>query len=509
MFFTLFLLTAISLTLSLLFTPLVRALALRCNLVDLPDNKRKVHKKPIPRVGGVALTAAYFGSCFAAIGILAHYHIAPHAGFAAVKSIAPATLIIFLIGLADDIFGLKAWHKFGVQLVAATVVVASGVHIGDVSVFAAYPLLGQLATIVWLVACTNAVNLIDGLDGLAAGIALLATMTTLIASLVSGNIGLTIATAPLAGALIGFLVFNFNPASIFLGDSGSLVLGFLLGCYSILWSAKSATVLGMTAPLIALSVPLLDTTLAIARRFLSGKPIFMPDRSHVHHRLLARGLTHRRAVLFLYVAAGSAGVFSLGLIWTRSHLEAVILVAFACAAIYGIKQLSYAEFEAARKVLLRGGLRQQIHVQLAVQTFEQSLQAAVTPDDCWAVVQRASHELGLYVIRMRLAGSMFAGQNGNDSVRSSEISIAISENDWIELSLGENSLDHKTALVPFASTIRKVLAGKTMRFAHLHESPAAHSTFVYEPFTSIVRYDSAHSTSRDEATRELQEESAA
>jgi UDP-GlcNAc:undecaprenyl-phosphate GlcNAc-1-phosphate transferase len=498
-----------SLMLSLLFTPLVRAFALRSNLVDLPDNKRKVHKKPIPRIGGVALTAAYFGSCFGVTAILAHYHIEHHIGFAAVKSIAPATLLIFLIGLVDDLVALKPWHKFGVELIAAVLVVAAGVHIGDVSVFAAYPLLGQLATIVWLVGCTNAVNLIDGLDGLAAGIALLATMTTLIASLVSGNIGLTIATAPLAGALVGFLVFNFNPASIFLGDSGSLVLGFLLGCYSVLWSAKSVTLLGMTAPVIALSVPLLDTTLAIARRFLSSKPIFQPDRSHIHHRLLARGLTHRGTVLLLYIAAGCAGVFSLSLIWTHNHLEAVILVIFACATIYGIKQLNYAEFKAARRVLLRGGLRREIHAELAVQTFEGGLEAAATADDWWAVVQRAAYDFGFHVIRMRLANRIFGVQNGRDSMRSSAISIAISEKDWIELSLGPNPSGHTTALVPFATTMRRVLADKTMHMGQPHESAAPFSAFPYESFTSVVRYDSAQPASRRKATQELQEEPAA
>ena len=291
------LLTGMALILSLSFTPLVRMLALRWNLVDLPGS-RKVHKNPIPRIGGVAVSAAYFGSCLIAATV--YLHFSPHlpVAFSTIQSIGPATLLIFLIGLADDILDLRPWQKFSVQVAASLLVISAGVHMGDSYLFVGSPILARVATLLWLLACTNAVNLIDGLDGLASGIALLATTTTLAASLLNGNVELTMATAPLAGALIGFLVFNSNPASIFLGDSGSLVLGFLLGCFSLLWSAKSATLLGMAAPLIALSVPLIDTSLAITRRFLRGQPIFLPDRSHIHHRLLALGLTHRGAVLF-------------------------------------------------------------------------------------------------------------------------------------------------------------------------------------------------------------------
>jgi UDP-GlcNAc:undecaprenyl-phosphate GlcNAc-1-phosphate transferase len=484
MFVTLFLLTALSLTLSLLFTPLVRSLALRWNFVDLPDNKRKVHRKPIPRIGGIALAAAYFGSYLAAVILLPRFDIEAHFGFAAIKAIAPATLLIFLVGLADDIFSLKPWQKFSVEVLAGALVVSAGVHLGEFSWLSGYPLLAKAATIMWLVGCTNAVNLIDGLDGLAAGIGLLATMTTLIASLMNGNIALTIATAPLAGALIGFLVFNFNPASIFLGDSGSLVLGFLLGCYSLLWSAKSATMLGMMAPLMALSVPLLDTTLAIARRFLRKQPIFRPDRSHIHHRLLARGLTHRSAVLFLYMAGAVAGALSLSLIWARNQGEAEVLLIFVCAAIFGVQELGYAEFEAAMRVLFRSGLRREINAELAVQTFEQGLRAAATAEDCWDVLGRAAEEFGFHLIRMRLAGRMF--ENGPETMRSSAISIAITEDDWIEVSLGKNPVQHPNALAPFATTIQRILGDKNIDVAFPRDAEKTFSTVLYKSVPSTI-----------------------
>src|SRR5208337_5346983 len=182
--------------------------------------------------------------------------------FDAVRSLLPAAVIIFLTGLLDDLRGLSAWQKLGGQFIAATVAVWSGVQITSIAWHQFPSWFAIPLTVVWLVGCTNALNLIDGVDGLAAGVGLLVTTITLIAALLGHNIGMAIAIVPLVGALLGFLRFNFNPASIFLGDSGSLFIGFLLGCYSVLWSQKSATILGMTAPLIALSIPLLDTGLA-------------------------------------------------------------------------------------------------------------------------------------------------------------------------------------------------------------------------------------------------------
>ena len=478
MLITILLLSAISLLLSISLTPLVRGLAIRCNLVDQPDNKRKVHRKPIPRIGGIALTGAYFGAYIIGVIILAYSGAKTDSGFAAIRAIAPATLLIFLMGLTDDIFTLKPWQKVAVQVLAGSLVVSSGVHIGAPFTLSNFPLLGGAITVVWLVACTNAINLIDGLDGLAAGIAFLVTTTTFVAALVNGHTELVIATAPLAAALIGFLLFNFNPASIFLGDSGSLVLGFLLGCFSVLWSAKSTSVLDMGAPLIALSVPLMDTTLAIVRRFLRNQPIFKPDSSHIHHRLLARGLSHRSAVISLYVAGAMAGAFALSLMWARNQGEALVLIAFLCAAIFGVRQLRYVEFEAAGRVLFRGGLRKEINAELAVKTFEQALSAATTPDDCWEEVQRASEEFGLSVLRMRLASRMFEA-HGLDSKRSASISISLSENDWIEIALPKDEAKDSSVLTPFAAIMQRVLADKSTNLDILGKPEPTFPTALY------------------------------
>src|SRR5207248_2457378 len=166
---------------------------------------------------------------------------------------------------------------------AACLAYWAGVHVLGVGGFSTHGWWSLPLTIMWLVGCSNAFNLIDGMDGLATGVGLFASFTMLAAALVQNNAPLALASAPLVGALLAFLRYNFNPASIFLGDSGSLTIGFVLGCFGAIWSQKSATLLGMTAPVMALSVPLLDTGIAVVRRFIRRQPIFSPDRNHVHH----------------------------------------------------------------------------------------------------------------------------------------------------------------------------------------------------------------------------------
>ena len=225
--------------------------------------------------------------------------------------VLPAAALIFAVGLLDDLRAMRPWPKLAVQVIASYVAFDAGIRISRLGGFAVPPWLSLPLTVSWLVGCCNAFNLIDGVDGLATGAGLFASVTMLLGALLNNDTLLAMATVPLAGALLGFLWYNFNPASIFLGDSGSLTLGFLLGCYGTIWNQKSTTVLGITAPLMALAVPLLDTGISIARRFLRQQPIFSADFGHIHHRLLARGLTPRRVVLLLYGASGVAAVMSL------------------------------------------------------------------------------------------------------------------------------------------------------------------------------------------------------
>src|SRR5712692_312642 len=259
-------LAAISSVICLLLTPLCRDIFLRAGLLDQPDHVRKTHAKAIPRIGGIPIAIAYVGS----FGLLL---VSPfHSGsvleqyLPLVWKLLPAVGLIFATGLIDDLIGLKSWQKLLGQVAAALCAYWGGVQVPGIAGHLTHTVLSLPLTVAWLVICANAFNLIDGVDGLATGLGLFATLTMLVAGLVQNNAPLALATAPLAGALLGFLRYNFNPASIFLGDCGSLSIGFLLGCYGVIWSQKSATMLGMTAPLMALSIPLLDTCLAVGRR---------------------------------------------------------------------------------------------------------------------------------------------------------------------------------------------------------------------------------------------------
>ena len=387
--------------LSFFLTPLLRNLALRIGCVDRPDHLRKLHTHPVPRVGGVPI----FIACVATWGMLLlsplqGAHIARGALPLAWK-LLPSFLLVFAVGLCDDLFGLRPWHKLLAEFIAAVLACWAGVH----ATFGSHPLDVWWTiplTVIWLVGCANAFNLIDGVDGLAAGVGLFATLTILIAAFLQGNYALAIATVPLAGALLGFLRYNFNPATIFLGDSGSLSVGFLLGCYAVIWSQKTATILGMTAPLMALSIPLLDTGIAIVRRLLRRQPIFIGDRGHIHHRLLDRGLSPRRVVLLLYGMCGVAATFSLLQSMMRNQYAGIVIILFCGAAWLGVQHLGYVEFGIAGRLMVPTTFLRVLNAQLRLRTLEDALASAETIDQCWLAVRDASRDLGFRRIAMRL-----------------------------------------------------------------------------------------------------------
>jgi UDP-GlcNAc:undecaprenyl-phosphate GlcNAc-1-phosphate transferase len=448
---------------ALLVTPLCRNLAIRWDLVDQPDRIRKIHTRSIPRIGGIPIVVAYLG-CFALLLlsplqagniVRGHLHVA--------WKFVPAAMAIFLTGLIDDLLGLKPWQKLAGQFAASAVAVWAGLQISAIAghhlpSWSAIPI-----TVVWLVGCTNAFNLIDGVDGLAAGVGLFATVTTLIAALLQHNIELAIATAPLAGALLGFLRFNFNPASVFLGDSGSLLVGFLLGCYSVLWSQKSATMLGMTAPLIALSIPLLDTGLTIIRRFLRGQPIFRADRGHIHHKLLARGLTPRRVVILIYMVCGLCAALSLLQSFVQERFGGLIVVLFCAGAWIGVQHLGYAEFAVARRIVLAGTFNRLLNAELQLSAFRDNLAAAVTPDQCWEVLQHTYSEFGFNEMRFKLGGRLYTHTtNGHHVANTWTVRIQLSENDYLNL-YREYDTPAPPIIARFTDVIGEILRTKSSK----------------------------------------------
>jgi UDP-GlcNAc:undecaprenyl-phosphate GlcNAc-1-phosphate transferase len=300
-------------------------------------------------------------------------------------------------------------------------------------------------------------NLIDGVDGLAAGVGFFATTTMLLAALLQGNLALAVATVPMVGCLIGFLRYNFNPATIFLGDSGSLLIGFLLGCYGVLWSQKSATILGMTAPLIALSVPLIDTTLAIVRRYLRSKSIFAADRGHIHHRLLDRGLTHREVAMVFYGLCSAAAMFSLSLVSER--WESLVILLFCCVAGACIHRLGYIELGVAGRMFTQGAFRRQISSQIALKHYEELLVSAETPEECWAVIEQACREFGFHRVRLRFAGRVFEYDDGL-KIAFCNILVPISDFDAIQLSRAFESPLHSGIMAPLSDMLHRTLGEK-------------------------------------------------
>ena len=321
--------------LALVLTPWVRSKAVAWGAVDYP-NQRKVHSGVMPRLGGLVIYTA-----FVPLALIGSSFAMPVMGLA-----LGATLILFL-GVADDTRGISPRVKLAGQTMAALAVVPFGIKVD----FITNPFnndlisLGIFAvpiTVLWLVAVTNAVNLIDGLDGLAGGVSCIASLTMAAVALtqlkvfgISSQTDIIALSLILAASILGFMRYNFHPASIFLGDSGSMLLGFSLAVISIMGLTKSATAISVIIPMVVMGIPLLDTVFAIVRRFHENRPIFQPDREHLHHQLLARGFSHRQAVLMIYavsVIMGASAVIMNLLTTNQAMLLLVILATFTLVA---------------------------------------------------------------------------------------------------------------------------------------------------------------------------------
>jgi UDP-GlcNAc:undecaprenyl-phosphate GlcNAc-1-phosphate transferase len=272
-------------------------------------------------------------------------------------------LIIFVLGLYDDLRSIGPYQKFGVQAIAAVLLYLSGFGIRQVDLFSAGHILqtavGLPLTVLWVMLITNAFNLIDGLDGLAAGSALFSTVVVLAVSLLIPNPLVTCLTIVLAGAILGFLRFNFHPASIFLGDSGSLFIGFMLSALALAGSQKAPTMVAVAIPVVSFGLPILDVALAVVRRFLSGKPLFRGDNDHIHHKLLKLGLSQRTAVLVLYGATAGFALLSLFLIHNAGMI-ALVLVILGLGVWVGVARLHYAEFDELRELVQRTRKRKRV-----------------------------------------------------------------------------------------------------------------------------------------------------
>jgi UDP-GlcNAc:undecaprenyl-phosphate GlcNAc-1-phosphate transferase len=285
-------------------TPTVRRIAIRLGAVDLRSTA-KIHTADVPRLGGVAVAIAFYLPVLVLalrVNLFANrlYADPPH-----IIALLGGGLVILALGVWDDLHGLSAAQKLAVQIPVAVAVWWAGLRIGGTTelsgqLFAFGPGLSLVATVIWIVGVVNALNLIDGLDGLASGIAFQALVATALCAWHRDEPVLALMSIVLSGAVGGFLVHNFHPASVFMGDSGSMFLGFVIATASIWSSQKGATAVGVVLPAVALGLPLLDTSLAVWRRFAARKNVFIGDLDHIHHRFLARGWPYEATVLVLY-----------------------------------------------------------------------------------------------------------------------------------------------------------------------------------------------------------------
>ena len=330
---------AVAVGVALILTPAVIFLAKKTGAVDRP-NARKVHTRPIPRIGGVGIYLAFLASIFVMIALTR-----PEGEvLREVVGLLVSGSLMFAVGIIDDYKNLPAKVKLLGQIFAAAVlVIGFDVRIDFVSdPFGDYIYLEWFAipaTIFWLVGLTNTVNLIDGLDGLAAGISGIAAITILLVALEHNFLLVAILAAALAGAAVGFLFYNSNPARIFMGDSGSLFLGFMLAGISVVGVVKSAATITLLVSVLALGLPIFDTTFAIVRRYRGGQPIFKPDKGHLHHRLLKLGFTQRQAVFLMYVISAMLGLSAIALTEVSNQIAVLILALIVITIFYGAKKI--------------------------------------------------------------------------------------------------------------------------------------------------------------------------
>ncbi|MEX0686529.1 MAG: MraY family glycosyltransferase [Balneolales bacterium] len=340
-----------TLLIALLLTPIVRELAQRFNFTDEPGG-RKIHKKPMPNIGGVAIVGVFFIGLgyFALIRTIFNL---PEDGIIQLPSIyiLSGGLVMAATGLYDDIYTLGFKKKFMLQIAVSFLVIGGGYQIEALQnpfTGAMFDLgiLGIPITVFVVVGIINAVNLLDGMDGLAAGVTLISFVSLSAAYGISGRYEHLVLVVIISGALLAFLRYNFNPASIFMGDTGSLFIGFLLATYALGGMNNADSMLAFLIPVVCMGLPILDTGLAILRRFLERKPLFSPDSDHIHHRVARKfGFTHRRTVIILYLASIFLGIMAFLMAMTDDVLTTLVLCSTALVSYYFLKMLGYIPFK--------------------------------------------------------------------------------------------------------------------------------------------------------------------
>jgi UDP-GlcNAc:undecaprenyl-phosphate GlcNAc-1-phosphate transferase len=463
---------------SVLLTPILRRFALRRGLFDDNASERKIHGRAIPRLGGIAIAVAFYVPLLALLversGVGHHFYANSRMALAFLLG----GLAICGLGLYDDLRGAGAPTKFLVQFGVAGALYYAGFRIEVMSLpFASAVQLGPLSmvvTLLWIVGVINAMNLIDGLDGLAAGVGLFGVTTTFVLAALHGDPIMMLFMAALGGALLGFLVYNFNPASIFMGDAGSMFIGYVLAVGAVQTNQKSSTAVAILVPIVALGVPIADTVLAIIRRIIRHRPLFSADRAHIHHKLLDLGLSQRQAVLVLYAVSGVLGGVALLLTMTSSLQTAMVLLAIGTLGFLGLRRIS------SDRLLRSAGASRDMDTRRQIDR----LALASDEDRLWGELKGVAQCLGWQAIRLSLLREDESGDL---------VSIQRTHGDWGEQAGPVHTLNAVARTARVGVEIRAQLETHAAVFESVRQafSSACVRTFGNEPESRIARTDIA------------------
>jgi UDP-GlcNAc:undecaprenyl-phosphate/decaprenyl-phosphate GlcNAc-1-phosphate transferase len=386
-------------------TIVVRNRAVKLGWYDQAKSSRKVHAKPIPRLGGVAIVLAFNAPITALLFVDSAVALIFREQRDLILGLYVGGFAIAALGFYDDLYGADAKLKFSVQTGVALLLYAIGFRVEVLSWPFGPPLaLGLLAlpfTILWIVGVINAMNLVDGLDGLAGGVALFVVVTNFILAFSRHDVLVSLAMAALGGAVLGFLIFNFNPASIFMGDTGSMFLGFVLAAIAVKTSTKSGTTVAMLVPIIALGLPIMDTLLAMIRRAVLGRSLFDADKDHIHHRLMSRlRLSQRSAVFVLYGMCCLFALTALGLAFANGVQSAMLLVAVSVVVFVLMRKLGYLDLREGRGASVIRHRNQQLRNLL--REVVRNVQASANLSDLWNSIRPLAEELGAARLELRI-----------------------------------------------------------------------------------------------------------
>ncbi len=410
---SLLILFALATTASFAFTPLARRAAFRAGLVDRPDGHRKMHARAVPLGGGLAIFAAVTAAlCFAVLFVPGVSEMLARQA-RTLTGLLLAGSLICLLGIADDFGRLRGRHKLLGQIAAVAILIQSGVIVRQVYFFGWTVQLGLLAvpfTVCWLLGAINSLNLIDGLDGLLSAVGVIIGLGLAAMAVMHGQWAAACVAVALAGALAGFLRYNFPPASIFLGDSGSMLIGLVVGTMAIQAALKAHATLALAAPAALMTIPFLDTAAAIVRRKLTGRSIYTTDRGHLHHCLLRRGYSNLRVLVFVAAVCLLTCAGALASVILRSELLAVVIAGFVIAMLAASRLFGHAEcvlvwtrFSAAAASLLRAP-------NASPRQLEVRLQGNGEWAELWTAIVGCARDLRLVMVRLNVnAPALYEG----------------------------------------------------------------------------------------------------